>query len=148
MVYNDEYEIVSIDRLNELKDELNKLKESISQPTELKKSDLIVSMDELNKNISSLTGLFKEASDELREEEKVGAPTSDIMAKLESISEQNEKIASGILALVDLIRDENKEIKDMLKGRSMMPQFKKQIPVLRQQPQMGIPPPPPPPPQM
>lgn len=67
------------------------------------------SIDSLNQSISSLTSLFREAAESLKMEEAEASLISKridpIFQKLEELSEQNKKIARGIVAIADMIEE-------------------------------------------
>jgi hypothetical protein len=71
------------------------------------KQDLQSSIDSLNQSINSLVGLFKEAAESLKMEEKeadiVAQKIDPIMEKLDMIIDQNKKIAKGIVAVADMM---------------------------------------------
>jgi hypothetical protein len=61
-------------------------------------------LSDLDARLSELNGLFKDANQEMS-----SSADEPILEKLDEISRQNEKIASAILALADLINPEEKE---------------------------------------
>ncbi len=81
--------------------------ENLRRPSS--KQDLQASIDKLNESITSLIGLFKEAADSLKMEEKeadiVANKIDPIMEKLDMVIEQNKKIARGIVAVADMMEE-------------------------------------------
>jgi len=67
------------------------------------------SIDSLNQSVNSLISLFKEAAESLKMEEAeanlISKRIDPIFQKLEEISEQNKKIARGIVAIADMIEE-------------------------------------------
>jgi len=86
-------------------------------------SSLKESIDSLNSSINSLIKLLRDATEELKMEEHdsevVDKKISPILGKIKSLEEQNEKIARGIVAVAD-----------MLKERKMQPRFTPQKPYI------------------
>jgi hypothetical protein len=104
----EEYELVPYKEINELKDELHKLKD---YPIPSSKK-LQVTMDELALKLDRMTAILEEASHELHAEE--GGMTFQekmrpLLEKMNKILEQNSEIAKGIVAVADLVEE--------LKGR-------------------------------
>ena len=137
----EEYEILPHKELRELKEELNKLKEFEISPTK----KMHVTMVELNHKLDKLITIFEDAMHEIRIEEgglSFAEKMSPLLDKMNKILEQNSEIASGILAVADMV----KELKgDELKPTRMMPELP-----MGPAPQMPptnsrLPPPPPPP---
>ena len=66
-------------------------------------------MEKLSDSINTLLSLFKEASSQMHLEEQEASMVAEkiipIEEKLDQILEQNQKIAEGIVALADLIRE-------------------------------------------
>ena len=104
----EEYELLPHKEVEELKEELRRLKEFELTPT--KKME--VSILELNKKLDRLLEVFERASHDLRVEEggltfkEKMRPLAD---KMNKILEQNAEIASGILAIADMIKGETPE---------------------------------------
>ncbi len=72
-------------------------------------SSLKESIDNLNNSINSLMKLFKEATEQLKMEEHdsevVDKKISPVMQKITTLEEQNEKIARGIVAVADMLKE-------------------------------------------
>lgn len=105
---NDEYELVPHKDIVELKEELNRLR---GKPTRALRS-VDNSVDELNKKLDRMLLLFDEASRQMNEEEteehQIMKKLLRLESKVDTVSEQNEKIAEAILAIADMIGDQNK----------------------------------------
>ena len=67
------------------------------------------SIDNLNNSINSLIKLFKEATEQLKMEEHdsevVDKKISPVIQKITTLEEQNEKIARGIVAVADMLKE-------------------------------------------
>lgn len=103
-----EYELVPYKEIEELKHELQRLKE-FPVPTGKR---MLLAVDDLAVKISRLTAIFEHAEQQIEKEE--GGLTfkekmKPLQQKMNKIVEQNSEIAKGILALADLINE--------LKGR-------------------------------
>ena len=104
----EEYELLPHKEIEELKDELRRLKEFELTPT--KKME--ISVIDLNKKLDKLIDIFERASHDLRTEE--GGLTfkekmRPVIDKMNRILEQNAEIASGILAVADMLKGEAPE---------------------------------------
>jgi hypothetical protein len=99
----EEYELLPHKELEELKEELKRLKEFEITPT--KKME--VSIIDLNKKLDRLISIFEQASHDLRIEEggiSFREKMRPVYEKLNKVLDQNAEIASGILAIADLIK--------------------------------------------
>ncbi|MBW3019144.1 hypothetical protein KY329_03095 [Candidatus Woesearchaeota archaeon] len=143
----DEYELLPHKELSELKEELRKLKEFEISPTK----KMHVTMVELNHKLDKLVTIFEDAMHEVRIEEG-GLSFADkmkpLLEKMNKILEQNSEIASGILAVADMV----KEIKGEPKLGVMPQKVQPELPPLPGMARIAPPPaqsrelPPPPPP--
>lgn len=118
----DEYELLPHKEIEDLKDELAKLKEFEIAPSK----KLQVSLLELNTKLDKLITIFEDATHELRIEEGALSFTEKmkpILEKMNKILEQNSEIASGILALADMVKDikEKPEAKIEIETRTLTP---------------------------
>ena len=100
----DEYELVAHDQLEYLHHEVEKIKRNPFGDTQSSK-DLLSSMKQLNKNVSKLVAIFETANDEIVRDYKDKTSTE----KINRVLEQNEKLAKGIVAIADLL----KELRDL-----------------------------------
>ncbi|MEM4263894.1 MAG: hypothetical protein QW666_03300 [Candidatus Woesearchaeota archaeon] len=100
----EEYELLPHKEIEELKSELQKLKEFEITPTK----KLSVSLLELNKKLDKLLAIFDEATHMIKSEEmgltfkERMKPISD---KMDKILEQNADIAEGIVAIADMVKE-------------------------------------------
>ena len=100
----DEYELLPHKEIEDLKDELAKLKEFEIAPSK----KLQVSLLELNTKLDKLITIFEDATHEMRVEEgglSFTEKMKPLLEKMNKILEQNSEIASGILALADMVKE-------------------------------------------
>ena len=99
----EEYELLPHKEIEELKDELRKLKEFEITPTK----KLRISLIELNKKLDKLLNIFDEARHEIRTEE-IGLGFKEkmrpIIEKMDKMLEQQADIAEGMVALADIVK--------------------------------------------
>lgn len=104
----EEYELLPHKEIEELKEELAKMKEFEIAPSK----KLQVSLLEVNQKLDKLITIFEDATHEMKIEE--GGLTftekmKPLLEKMNKILEQNSEIASGILALADMVKDVKEE---------------------------------------
>jgi len=97
----EEYELVSRNELERLQHEVDKIKKNPFGDTTSSK-DLLGALDKLNKNVSTLVRIFETANDEIVRDYKDKANTE----KINRVLEQNEKLARGIVAIADLLKEQ------------------------------------------
>lgn len=107
MADDDSYDLLPHRQINELKGLVQDLKNKVDRASP---KELIDSMDSLTKSIDSLMGLFRQAADEMRYEEKEeimsgGSEHKAINEKLDRILEQNKIIADSMVAVSNMVRD-------------------------------------------
>ncbi|MFQ5474431.1 MAG: hypothetical protein ACE5DM_01215 [Candidatus Nanoarchaeia archaeon] len=111
----EEYAIVSKKEFMKLKLELDKLKKNPLQGSEAG-ANLQDSIESLNKSLTGMMELFKEASDELKIEERdtqiVSKKLEPIAEKVDTLIAQNQKIAKGIIAVADMVKEKLDEIEE------------------------------------
>lgn len=104
----EEYELLPHKEIEELKEELHKLKEFEITPTK----KLRVSLVELNQKLDKLLKIFDEARHEIRSEE-IGLGFKEkmkpIIEKMDKLLEQQADIAEGMVALADIVKEKKKE---------------------------------------
>lgn len=136
----EEYAIVSKKEFMKLKQELEKIKKN---PLEGSPSgaNLQDSIDNLNTSLTGMMALFKEASDELKIEERdtqvVSKKLDPMMEHMETLIEQNQKIAKGIIAVADMVKEKLEEIE--AKTASKPKEEKKELPPLGEAPAPPMP---------
>jgi hypothetical protein len=147
---DEEYTILPHKEIQDLKEELDKLKKN----PDLVDNSLKASIGNLNDSLGALMGVFKEATQEMRleegEESILNKKFVPLMEKMDLILEQNQKIAEGIVALADILkgmpervqRSVHKDLKDVREPerdsrdpwqqerseRSQVPQMPSQMP--------------------
>jgi hypothetical protein len=104
---SEEYEIMPHKELMNLKTELKKLRTKGGRMS-TSKADL-ESMDTLNNSIQELVSVFKTAAKEMKTEENEEAQIlhklTDAIEMMNTIVDQNEKIAEGIVTVAEMIKD-------------------------------------------
>ena len=135
----EEYAIVSKKEFLKLKQELDKLKKNPLEGSPAG-ANLQESIESLNKSLTGMMELFKEAGDQLKIEERdtqiVAKKLDPITDKIETLIEQNQKIAKGIIAVADMV----KEKLDEIEAKTSAPKHVEEKPEL---PPLGGAPPPP-----
>ena len=98
------------------------------------------SMDKLGKNLNDMIDMFSSAATSMHVEEKEEKALEPVMKKLNTLIDQNEKIASGILAVADMFREEIPKIHEELRRLETltrpMPRLR---PELRPKPEQPMP---------
>lgn len=149
----EEYELMPERKLSGMKRELEdfrKRAENVDVRTGLPR-ETVSSLENLNRSINSLLGLFKTASEELKLEERdetlISKQLDPIEKKIDILLDQNEKIAKAIIAIADMIREKSGEeeavkpqMSEAPKPREEMSAFGAPMPP----PRPGMFPPPPP----
>lgn len=100
----EDYEILPQKEIQELKNELQKLKEFEITPSK----KMQVSLVEVNAKLDKLLSIFEEAMTALQLEEgglSFKEKMKPVAEKMNKILEQNSEIAQGIVAVADLVRD-------------------------------------------
>lgn len=96
MAKDEPYDLMPHKDIVELKKQLQKLRSE-----KFSSSELTNSMDALTKSMDSMLKLFKEASEELKTEER----EDTVNKKLNEIMEQNKVIADGMVAISDMVKN-------------------------------------------
>jgi hypothetical protein len=96
----DDYELLPHEELEHLRREIASLKKN-PYPGTKQNQNLLDSMDELNSSIKKLIHIFEGTQEELIKEYSEASPTK----LLKEISEQNAKIAQGIIALAEMVKN-------------------------------------------
>jgi len=95
----DDYELLPHEELENLRQEISKLKNTPFPNTKQSKS-LLESMETLSLSINKLIKIFEGAQEDLIKEYSESSPTKI----LKEISAQNAKIAEGIVAVANMVR--------------------------------------------
>lgn len=135
IILDDDYELVPKREILELKKQIQELKQDpLGQASG---SGFYSSIEALNTNLSKMINIFKQASEEMKLEEResqiISQKIEPILEKIDEIHEDNQAIAKAILNL----SDDMKELKEQLE-RNSAPQMS--LPP-RPQPRMVMPPP-------
>lgn len=123
-VSSDEYELLPHREVEELKQELGKLKSYEVSPSK----KLGINLVELTTKLDKLIAIFDEASRQITLEEG-GLTFHDKMKplvdKMHNILQQNSEIAEGIVAVADLVKDLRSDLEraGVLSAKSSFPNF-------------------------
>lgn len=119
MAGDDEYELLPKEEVDMLKKEVERLKK---HPLgDLPEGESILdAINNLNANIKKLIDIFTKAQAELADEYGKSNPVEDI----NTIREQNEQIAQGVVAVADMVKD----MKEVSKGPPISPEPKMPTP--------------------
>lgn len=113
----EEYAIVSKKEFLALKKELEKLKKNPLAASDEGES-LQGSIDNLNKGLNIMLEVFKEAAESMKLDEHDSQMLSKQMGpmneKLDVLVDQNQKIAKGIIAIADMVKEKLEEMGDKL----------------------------------
>ena len=94
-------------QLSDIKKQVDKLKQS-TPITSNSIQRITESVDQLTHSVNSMIGLFKEAGEEIRFEEKekdiVEERLIPLEVKVDKLIEQNKQIAEGIVVLADMLK--------------------------------------------
>ncbi len=130
MPEEEEYELTPHKQLEELKSEIEKLK-SVPSTTTKAGQTLQESIGHLNDEVSELLAMFKYAKDTPDNSEI--DTQKEILRKLETLIDENRKIAQGIVSLAEMIR---KLTAQQNRPRQMQSNFGAIPPPLRAPPNM------------
>jgi hypothetical protein len=145
----EEYELMPERKLSSMKRELDDFRrksENVDPKTGLPR-ETASSLDNLNRSINSLLTMFKTATEELkleeRDEELISKQLEPIDRKIETMLDQNEKIAKAIVAIADMIREKGGE--EEMPKKFEEPRMKEEAPSFMPPPAKPpmFPPPPP-----
>ena len=79
-------------------------------------------MRALNRNIPELTGLFKTTADDMQTEQHdvnvVQQQMGPVAEKLDMLLDQNKKIARGIIALADMLKEQSAKLEQVSNSSS------------------------------
>ena len=145
---DDDYTLLSSKEVSELKQDMEYLKKNPLGGSHSGKT-LQESIDKLNESISELIEIFKEASDMMKAEEResdvIISRIAPIEKRLEELSDQNQKIAKGILAVPDMVAEKERQRpqQQIQKPMPMMPPPMSRPQNISKLPPMGGLPPPP-----
>jgi len=128
---DEEYAIVSNKEFSKIKQELDRLKKNPLGSTQ-SGENLQSSVDNLSLSLGGMMNLFKEAADDMKIEERetqiLSKRLDPLEEKVDMLIEQNQKIAKGIIAVADMVKEQLEEIKKAVSTRTSEP--KKELPPL------------------
>lgn len=105
----DEYEMVPEKEVEELKRDVEEIKRNPLGSTASGR-DLVRSMKDLTDSMNHLIALFRDAADamklEERESESIGKKLAPMLDKMNTLIDQNEKIARGIVGVAEMVRED------------------------------------------
>jgi hypothetical protein len=121
---DEEYAIVSKKEFLALKRELDKLKKNPLEGSE-SGENLQASIDNLNKSLNIMLEVFKQAAEDMKLEEHdsstIGKQIVPMNEKLDTLIDQNQKIAKGIVAIADMVKEKLEEIAAKAEERPKLP---------------------------
>ncbi len=102
------YALFSENEIKSIKQDIDTLKKNPLGGTTAGKS-LMENIENLNKSINELISIFKEASDQMKIEDKetdiVAKKIDPLFEKIDTLIDQNQKIAKGIVAVADMVSE-------------------------------------------
>src|SRR3989338_2100803 len=133
---DDEYELLPHKEIAELKTQLEAYRKGPSASSQ-------ASMDHLSDSINTLINIFKEASTSMAIEDKQhDAIMNDIKAMSDKIDkglDQNKKIAEGIVALADMVKELQQDMEELKKNmQPPPPPMMRQMQPPRMMPSQGM----------
>jgi hypothetical protein len=145
---NDEYELMPQKALEGMKKELEELRKHTSniEPKTGLPKETATSIDKLSGSINQLMDLFKKASDELKleenEEKLLGKQIQPLIEKIDMLLDQNKKIAKGIVAIADMIKEQLPQMEKKLEEEETYWKKQKEEPKPAPRQSFGMPQPP------
>jgi hypothetical protein len=120
----DEYAIVSKKEFMALKKELERIKKNPLEGSE-SGEDLQSSIDNLNKSLNVMLEVFKQAAEDMKleehESETVAKQIGPITDKIDMLIDQNQKIAKGIVAVADMVKEKLEEMEEKSEAKPKLP---------------------------
>jgi chromosome segregation ATPase len=120
----EEYSIVSKKEFLALKKEIEKLKKNPLEGSDSGET-LQASIDNLNKSLNVMLEVFKQASEDLKleehESETVGKQIAPMQEKLDTLIDQNQKIAKGLVTIADMVKEKLEEISEKAAEKPRLP---------------------------
>ena len=121
---DDEYAIVSKKEFLALKKELDKLKKNPLEGSD-QGENLQASIDNLNKSLNVMLEVFKQAAEDMKLEEHdsemISKQIGPIQEKVDTLIDQNQKIAKGIVAVADMVKEKLEEISEKAAAPKLPP---------------------------
>lgn len=113
-----DYEIISRKDINRLKQEIKDLKEGKNSG----------SANNVMNKLNQMLGLFEDASLSIKTEKPTSMKLDAISEKLDKVLDQNQKIAEGLLSIVDLVKGVKPEITKPMPGPKPVQPFGQRVP--------------------
>ncbi|PIN67916.1 hypothetical protein COV94_06495, partial [Candidatus Woesearchaeota archaeon CG11_big_fil_rev_8_21_14_0_20_57_5] len=93
---DDDYEVVSHQKIEELKKEIGELRKRQYSDFEI----VLKPLRELDEKVQKILDVFAEAAKDADDDS-----TDELATKMDALMDQNEKIATGLLAIADLVKE-------------------------------------------
>lgn len=100
---NDEYELLPQKLIEDLKYDVEALKQKLSEP-EAAGQELLAEIEDLRTSLKELNNVFREALQDIKEEDSAKLLLT-LQNKVETVLSQNETIARGMVAISDKLED-------------------------------------------
>lgn len=102
---DEEYEIIPHQILSDLRDEIDGLKLRMETPVGELEKEMLASMVDLKSSINQMNALIKSAAEQVGKEEKEGAAFQlrRLNERIDTVSKQNEQIASALLSVANMV---------------------------------------------
>lgn len=111
MTTDEDYELISQNELKDLKKQIDEIKNTSGSVPEQEKRSLQTSIDALTISITKLLDVFKDANKHMKDSETdVLDKVNPMILKMDDLLEQNKKIAKGIVAIADMVKDQQEAI--------------------------------------
>lgn len=129
----EEYDLVPHSEVEKLKKQFQDLKEHPYGETESGRK-LMSGIDELSRSIEGLMDLLKDAAEQMSERPEEGSQ-KEVMDKLDELIDENKKIAKGVLAVADMIKDLQNSMQQPVQRQMPQQQMTRTF-----EPNLGMPP--------
>ncbi|MFC1755113.1 hypothetical protein ACFL96_17255 [Thermoproteota archaeon] len=111
----EEYEIVPEEDVEALRKQVEDIKKNPFGSTPSGR-ELSGALNNLNDSINHLTALFRDAADAMKLEEKeseaIGKKLEPMLMKLDTLIDQNEKIAKGLIGIASIVKEDMEKKKE------------------------------------
>src|SRR3989344_7025994 len=149
----EDYDLLPHEEVTRLRREVEEIKQHPFGSSKEGK-ELLDAISRLSESMDHLTGLFQEAAEQMkleeREAELIGKKLDPLFGRMDDLIEQNKRIAKGIIAVADMVKEAPRPMqyaRQMAPGQ-MQPGIRIEPSPIQgpapMQPQSGIPPPMPP----
>lgn len=121
----EDYDIVPHKEVLELKKQVEEMKQH-PFGTSHEGKDMLDAIKKLSDSMDRLTGLFEEAAEQMkleeREAEMISKRIEPLFGQMNDLVEQNRKIAKGIIAVADMVKESNQMASSRPQGQPMRQQ--------------------------